>query len=150
MEFHFNLFSWLEISICSVRHIIFLQDKCAVFHVPKLDQKKAINHVMAWERKQRSDLPLSLSLFLCSQAPPLSSPLPFLPYLISTVKPPPSPFLHLLSSIHPPSLFPSLFWTALLSHIFLSVTARLIFSLWCCNFKQKQEYVDLTRYLQLA
>lgn len=49
----------LEISICAVRHIIFLQDKCAVFHVPKLDQKKTINHVTAWERKQSSDILLS-------------------------------------------------------------------------------------------
>ena len=49
----------LEISICAVRHIIFLQDKCAVFHVPKLDQKKTINHVTAWERKQSSDIQLS-------------------------------------------------------------------------------------------
>lgn len=117
MEFHFNLFSVLEISICTVRHIIFLQDKCAVFHVPKLDQKKAINHVMAWERKQRSDFPLSrsvslslsLSFFstsLCSWAPPISSPLLFLPHLISPVKPPPFPFLCFLSSTSP--LRPSL------------------------------------------
>lgn len=134
-EWNFTLifFSGLEISICTVRHIIFLQDKCAVFHVPKLDQKKTINHVMAWERKQRSDFPLSPSLSAARHHPFLHLFLFF--HIISSVKPPPSPFLCLLP---PSTLFSSLFWTALLSHIFLPVNARVIFSLLCRDFKQTE------------
>lgn len=93
-EWNFTLiFFRAEISICTVRHIIFLQDKCAVFHVPKLDQKKTINHVMAWERKQRSDFPL----FPLSPHP-CTSPFPylflFLPSCLisSPLRPPSSPF----------------------------------------------------------
>lgn len=106
-EWNFTLiFFRAEISICTVRHIIFLQDKCAVFHVPKLDQKKTINHVMAWERKQRSDFPLSL--FLPTPAPPLfltsscSSPLASSLPLSKTSLLPVSSFLYLFSSL--PSL----------------------------------------------
>lgn len=103
-EWNFTLiFFRAEISICTVRHIIFLQDKCAVFHVPKLDQKKTINHVMAWERKQRSDFPL----FPLSPHP-CTSPFPylflFLPSCLisSPLRPPSSPF-------HPSSISSLLF-----------------------------------------
>lgn len=131
-EWNFTLiFFRAEISICTVRHIIFLQDKCAVFHVPKLDQKKTINHVMAWERKQRSDFPL----FPLSPHP-CTSPFPylflFLPSCLisSPLRPPSSPF-------HPSSIssllcllfavflfFSPVFWTVFPSHVFLPVFVR--------------------------
>lgn len=50
----------LEISICRVRHIVHLQDKCAGFHVPKLDHKLTINHVSALgEETKPADIALS-------------------------------------------------------------------------------------------
>lgn len=120
-EWNFTLiFFRAEISICTVRHIIFLQDKCAVFHVPKLDQKKTINHVMAWERKQRSDFPLSL--FLPTPAPPLfltsscSSPLASSLPLSKTSLLPVSSFLYLFSSLPSLCCF-SVFFTRVLDSV---------------------------------
>lgn len=93
---------------------------------------------MSWPGKGNKDL-IFLSLPLSLQpgtTPFFTSSFSSISHLLRKTSPFPFP----LSPTPPPlpALFSSLFWTALLSHIFLPVNARVIFSLLCRDFKQTE------------
>lgn len=88
---------------------------------------------MSWPGKGNKDLifpslPLSLQP---GTTPFFTSSFSSISHLLRKTSPFPFPL-----SPTPLTLFSSLFWTALLSHIFLPVNARVIFSLLCRDFKQ--------------